>query len=353
MPGTQPIHSTASDEQWNAILSRDTTFRNAFILAVRTTGIYCRPGCPARTPSYKNVHIYESPADAERAGYRPCKRCNPKGESVQDRHAVIVAAACRTIESAETSPRLEDLARNARMSPHHFHRTFRAATGVTPKVYADSTRATRVRDQLTSSPSVTFAIYDSGFGSNGRFYEMLPDTIGMTPTSYRAGGDGMRIRYAMGESSLGTVLVAATDRGICALYLGDDPAILAQNLRTQFPKASLIDDDPGFTSTVATVIRFIDTPQSGLSLPLDIQGTIFQHRVWQALRTIPIGTTATYSGIAEQVGSPGAVRAVARACATNNVAVAIPCHRVVRKDGNLAGYRWGLDRKRDLLERER
>jgi len=298
------------------------------------------------------VTFFDSPASAERAGYRPCKRCNPRGQSLDEKHTSIVADACRSIESAEMEPTLQDLAAGAGLSPHHFHRIFRSVTGLTPKAYACAHRAQQVRRSLATASNVTRAIYDAGFGSHAGFYANTPQIIGMTPSSFRANGAGEKIRFAVGQSSLGSVLVASSDQGICAIQMSDDPDELVRQFQDQFASAELIGDDPEFASHVATVIGFIEAPGTGLDLPLDLRGTAFQHRVWQALRDIPAGTTMTYSEIAARIGSPRAVRAVAHACATNRVAVAIPCHRVVRKSGELAGYRWGIERKRELLSRE-
>lgn len=349
----EPDYST-DEQRWHAVQERDRSAGDRFVFAVQTTGIYCRPGCPSRHPLRTNVSFFATAADAERAGFRACKRCHPKGQSIGQRHAGLITRACRTIETADTAPTLAELAEEARLSPFHFHRIFRQITGLTPKAYADAHRADRVRRRLATSPSVTYAIYDSGYKSSGRFYASSAATIGMKPASYRAKGVDMRIRFAVGESSFGSVLVAATDRGICSILFGDDPQTLVEHLQDQFAHAELIAGDADFEATVATVIGFIEAPQTGLDLPLDVRGSAFQHRVWQALRTIPIGTTVTYADIARKIGAPGAARSVAGACAcaTNLLAVAIPCHRVVRRDGGLAGYRWGIDRKQALLTRE-
>jgi AraC family transcriptional regulator, regulatory protein of adaptative response / methylated-DNA-[protein]-cysteine methyltransferase len=349
---TSTTPSTTDDQRWESVRARDHNASGAFVFAVRTTGIYCRPACPARQPLRRNVVFYDTPDDAERAGYRPCKRCHPREQSLSERNAGLVAHACRTIESAAAEPALADLAGAAGMSPHHFHRIFRSVTGLTPKAYAAAHRARKVRQSLPAAPSVTYAIYDAGFGSNGGFYTSTPEMLGMTPSRYRANGSGMRIRFAIGESSLGSVLVAATDRGICSILMGNDPDALVRQLQDRFTNADLIGGDAAFENLIATVIGFIEAPQTGLDLPLDVRGSAFQHRVWQALREIPAGTTMTYSDIAAKIGSPRATRAVAQACASNGIAVAIPCHRVVRKNGDLAGYRWGIERKRELLTRE-
>jgi AraC family transcriptional regulator of adaptative response/methylated-DNA-[protein]-cysteine methyltransferase len=356
MTTTLPLTATrryaADDDRWQAVLDRDDAADGRFVTCVRTTGIYCRPSCPARHPKRENVFFAATPAEAERAGYRPCKRCHPNGQSTAQRNARAVADACRTIAEQEMAPSLAELAGSAGMSPYHFHRIFKEVTGLTPKSYAAAHRADRVRAHLANTPSVTRAIYEAGYGSNGRFYATAPETIGMTPTAYREGGVGTRIRFAVGQSSVGSVLVAATERGICAIRFGDDPEALVRDFQDQFAGAELIGNDEAFGRTVAAVIGAIEEPDQRFDLPLDVRGTAFQHRVWQALRTIPAGTTATYTEIAGRIGTPGSARAVAHACATNPVAVAIPCHRVVRQDGDLAGYRWGVERKRALLARE-
>ena len=334
-------------------MDRDPAADGAFIFSVRTTGVYCRPTCPARLALRKNVGFHATCQDAERAGFRPCKRCKPTGESLAAQHATVVAEACRTIESAKNVPTLNELAKAAGMSSQYFHRVFKANTGVTPKGYAAAHRAQRVRHELGHSETITSAIYGAGFNSNGRFYDSSNESLGMTPKTFRAGGSGVVIHFAVGESWLGPILVAASNKGICAILLGDDPARLVHDLEDQFPKAELVGGDTGFEKLIAKVVGFVEMPSIGLDLPLDIRGTAFQRRVWEALREIPSGSTASYSEIAEKIGLPKSVRAVAQACATNVLAVAIPCHRVVRADGSLSGYRWGVERKEKLLQRER
>jgi AraC family transcriptional regulator of adaptative response/methylated-DNA-[protein]-cysteine methyltransferase len=266
-------------------------------------------------------------------------------------HAAAVERACRALE-AEQPPDLNTLAEQAGMSRFHFHRVFKAATGITPKAYANALRASRARLQLERSASVTDAMYDAGFNSSGRFYEAAPAILGMTPTAFRKNGAGIDIRFAVAQCSLGALLVAGTGTGICEIALDADPEQLVRNLQDRFKAARLIGADDEFETWVAAVVSFVEDPSRGLDLPLDVRGTAFQRRVWEALRDIPVGTTATYSQVAERIGSPRAVRAVARACATNNIALAIPCHRVVRTDGSMAGYRWGIDRKRELIARD-
>src|SRR6266566_4888220 len=340
------------DACWKTVKRRDRAADGTFFYSVRTTGVYCRPSCAARLPRRENVTFHETCADAERAGFRPCKRCRPNEPTLAETHAAAVARACRLIEEAEEAPSLDALAQSAGMSRFHFHRVFKTVTGVTPKAYAAAQRIRRVREALPQSSTVTEAIYGAGFNSSGPFYAKSSQVLGMTPTRFRSGGSGAAIRFAVGECSLGSILVAATDQGVCAILLGDKPEALVRELEDRFPKATLVGGDRGFERWVAKVVGFVEAPALGLDLPLDVRGTAFQQRVWQALRKIPAGSTVTYSQIAKRIGLPKAVRAVAHACATNAIAVAIPCHRVVRNDGSLAGYRWGVERKRALLERE-
>jgi len=343
---------TTHDARWAAVVARDRGADGQFFYAVRTTGVYCRPSCAARRARPENVSFYASAGDAQRAGFRPCKRCKPDQPSLAEQHAVRVARLCRLIENAESVPGLEELARQAGLSIYHLHRVFKAVTGLTPKGYAAAHRARRVRAELARSSTVTEAIYGAGYGSNGRFYGESNQVLGMTPTRYRAGGTNVPIRFAVGQCSLGSILVAASERGVCAIFIGDDPDALTRDLQDRFPRARLIGGDADFEQLVAKVVGLVEAPAVGLELPLDVQGTAFQQRVWQALRKIPVGQTVSYSQIARRIGAPNAVRAVAQACAANRLAVVIPCHRVVRNDGALSGYRWGVERKRVLLERE-
>jgi AraC family transcriptional regulator, regulatory protein of adaptative response / methylated-DNA-[protein]-cysteine methyltransferase len=344
--------TTTADPRWQAVVSRNPSADGQFFYSVKTTGVYCRPSCAARPARPENVQFHSSCADAERAGFRPCKRCKPDQPPLADQHVAKVAEICRLIEAAETVPVLDTLARKAGLSPYHFHRIFKAVTGLTPKAYGAAHRAKRMRAELDRSTTVTAAIFDAGYNSNGRFYEKSDEVLGMTPSTYRAGGANTQIRFAIGECSLGSILVAVSARGVCAILLGNDPDALAREFQDKFPNAHLIGGDKAFEQIVAKVVGFVEAPRLGLNLPLDVRGTAFQQRVWQALRKIPVGSTASYADIAKQVGSPRAVRAVAQACAANVLAVAIPCHRVVRNDGALSGYRWGIERKRTLLERE-
>lgn len=343
----------SNDERWQAVRDRDLAADAHFVYAVRTTGIYCRPSSSARLPRRENVIFFDSAEQAEAAGFRASRRPKADRTAAARARAALVAQACRLIETSETAPSLESLAMQAQMSPFHFHRVFKAETGLTPKAYATAYRGTRLRQQLAAADaSVTDAIYAAGFNSNSRFYETSDMLLGMRASDYRAGGSGAVIRFAVGQCSLGAILVAQSQRGICAILLGDDPDALVRNLQDQFPKAQLLGGDETFEQLVAQVVGFIEMPAIGLNLPLDVRGTAFQQRVWQALREVPAGSTTSYSEIAARIGSPRAVRAVAQACAANPIAVAIPCHRVIRRDGDASGYRWGVDRKRALLQRE-
>ena len=344
--------ATLKDPRWQSVVARDHSADGAFCYSVRTTGVYCRPSCGSRRARPENVEFHASTAAAKGAGFRACKRCKPDQSSLAARQARQVAALCRLIENAETVTPLADLASHVGLSPYHVHRMFKAVTGLTPKAYAAAHRAARVRAELTKRGSVTSAIYGAGYNSSGRFYERSNQMLGLTPTKYRTGGADMEIRFAIGECSLGTILVAATARGVCAILMGDDADALAQDLERRFPRATMIGADADFEQLVAKVVGTIETPRLGMDLPLDVRGTAFQQRVWTALCAIPVGTTASYTEIAGAIGAPKSVRAVAAACAANALAVAIPCHRVVRTDGGLSGYRWGVERKRALLDRE-
>ena len=336
-----------SDPCWETLIRRQA---GDFVYSVKTTGVYCRPDCASRLPKPENVGFYATCDDAEAAGFRACKRCHPRGDNVQAKQAEMIADVCRFIEGAEDAPSLEEMAARAGLSPHHFHRRFKAMTGLTPKAYADAHRAKKVREGLSAGEAVTAALYEAGYGSSSRFYERSDAILGMTPKAFQSGGAG-DIRFAIGQCSLGAVLVAQSDKGICAITLGDAPEALIEDLQDRFPKANLIGADADFENTVAQVIGLVDQGQA-LYLPLDIRGTAFQQRVWQALRAIPAGQTRSYAEVAGMIGSPAAVRAVAGACAANALAIAIPCHRVVRTDGALSGYRWGVERKRALLQKE-
>jgi AraC family transcriptional regulator of adaptative response/methylated-DNA-[protein]-cysteine methyltransferase len=345
--------TSVDTRRWRSFSRRDKSADGNFIVAVKTTGIYCRPSCPARRPLRQNVKFYATPADARRAGFRACKRCKPDAAGPDREHADAVARACRVITQSESPPHLETLAQAAGMSPSHFHRVFKSQTGVTPRAYAAAHRARRLRHELSNGKSVTSAIHRSGFSSSGRFYTDSDTVLGMTPTAFRAGGKGETIRYAAGRCALGLVLVAATERGVCFIAMGDERNALLRDLQHRFPRADVVPADKAFARLVAKVVAFVERPAVGLDLPLDIRGTAFQQRVWQKLCEIPLGSTRTYAQIARAVGKPKAIRAVGQACAANPISLAIPCHRVVRGDGSLSGYYWGAGRKAKLLEAER
>lgn len=345
--------TTLDDPRWAAVLARDSKADGRFWYSVATTGVYCRPSCASRHARPEHVHFHASPAEAEAAGFRPCKRCHPDQPPLAQRHAQLIADACRAIAAAETPPTLAALAAGAGLSTYHFHRLFKAATGLTPRAYSAGQRAEQLRQALAQGDNVTTAIYAAGYGSGSRVYERTPQLLGMTPGTFRSGGQGQIIRFALGACALGALLVAASPQGLCAIALGDDPETLLRGLQDRFPQAELVGGDAEFERWVAQVVAYIEAPRLGLNLPLDIRGTAFQRQVWQALRDIPPGSTVSYSEIARRIGAPQAVRAVAGACAANLLAVAIPCHRVVRTDGALSGYRWGVERKRALLKREK
>jgi AraC family transcriptional regulator of adaptative response/methylated-DNA-[protein]-cysteine methyltransferase len=347
-----PTPSVAEDPRWARIVARDKAADGHLWYSVGTTGVYCRPSCPSRIANPQNVTLHETLESARATGFRPCKRCNPEGLSLECENAALVAKACRIIEESEEEPSLEELADAVGRSSSYFHRMFKATTGLTPKNYAVADRSKKVRKGLATGNSVTEAIYEAGFNSSGRFYEKSTGMLGMTPSQYRAGGIDEEIRFAVGQSSLGAILVASSTKGVASILLGDDPDELVRNLQDRFPNARLIGADRDYEALIARVVGFVEAPGIGLDLPLDVRGTAFQRRVWQALQEIPVGETVSYAEIARRIGSPKSVRAVAGACAANNLAVAIPCHRVVRNDGALSGYAWGIERKGALLDRE-
>ncbi|MDE8742578.1 bifunctional DNA-binding transcriptional regulator/O6-methylguanine-DNA methyltransferase Ada [Pectobacterium polaris] len=341
-----------ADSRWQAVVTRNQAADGCFIYAVKTTGIYCAPSCASRQPRRENVVFFATTDEAQAAGFRPCKRCRQGMLSRQEQQAQQIACACRMIEQAEHQPTLAVLAQAVGISAFHFHRVFKTITGLTPKQYASAHRHRQLREQLADSSTVTAAITAAGYDASGRFYADAGAHLGMTPTAFQNKGKGMTIHFGVGRCSLGEVLVAESEKGICAILLGDDPESLLHALQDMFANAQLIGGDAAFEQRMAQVVGFVDDPTIGLTLPLDIRGTAFQQRVWQALRAIPAGETLSYRDVAERIGSPAAVRAVAGACAANRLAVAIPCHRVVRHDGALSGYRWGVVRKRALLEKE-
>ncbi len=342
------------DDRWRAVEARNAAFDGAFVYAVASTGIYCRPSCPSRRPGRRRVTFFAAPEAAEHAGYRSCRRCRPRAIPARDARVEAVRRACRFIEAHDDGPpTLAALAADVGLSPYHLQRTFKRIVGVTPRQYADARRLGRLKTMLRAGDQVTGALYEAGYGSSSRLYERAPAQLGMTPATYRRGGAGARIGYAIAPCPLGRVLVAATARGISAVYLGDDEAALEAELRREYPAAEIARDDAGLGRWVAALVEHLDGRRPHLDLPLDVRATAFQRQVWEALQAIPYGATRSYGEIARAIGRPTAVRAVARACATNPVSVVVPCHRVVAADGGLAGYRWGTERKRALLAKER
>jgi AraC family transcriptional regulator of adaptative response/methylated-DNA-[protein]-cysteine methyltransferase len=343
----------AEAPRWQAVLARDPSPGcGPFLYAVTTQGVYCRPGCPSRTPLRRNTRFFADAPSAEAAGFRACRRCDPKGERAA-LHAEAVRAACDLIETAETMPSLAALAERAGYARHHFLRLFRDVTGLTPRSYAEGVRARRLQAALAAGERVAEAVAGAGFGSESRVYEDTARHLGMTPGAARRGGQGETIRIAHAGSAMGPLLVGATEAGICFIGFAEPPAALEGDLRARFPKARFEPADAALAAMVAEVAGFIAEPAAALALPLDLRGTAFQRRVWEALRAIPLGETRTYAGLAAEIGNPAAVRAVARACARNPVSLAVPCHRVIGADGDLTGYRWGVPRKAALLAGEK
>jgi AraC family transcriptional regulator of adaptative response/methylated-DNA-[protein]-cysteine methyltransferase len=342
------------DDRWKALVERDVQAGGEFLYGVLTTGVYCRPTCASRRPNRDNVRFFETSQEAEQAGFRPCKRCRPETPDWKPPQIRTVLKACKMMDEAETPPSLKDLAHASGLSAFHFQRLFKRVVGVTPKQYAAERRASLIRKHLKENSTVTEAMYLAGFGSSSRFYEKATATLGMKPSAYKNGARDKQIRFAIVPCYLGLVLVAATRQGVCAIDFGNTAGALKEELRRRFPKAEFQAPDRDFTAMIARILTFLEAPnRTGLSLSLDVQGTAFQRRVWLALQKIPPGDTVSYADIASRIEKPQAARAVAKACAANPVAVAIPCHRVVRSNGQLGGYRWGLERKRVLLERER
>lgn len=340
-------------ERWRALQRRAAEAEGRFLYAVKTTKVYCRPTCAARLALRENVLFFDSCEAAERAGFRACKRCRPMGKSQAARETEAVRRVCRLIEGSEVPLKLEELAKTAGFSRFHFLRLFKKIIGLSPRQYAVALRDGRMRSELKKTNAVTEAVYAAGYNASSRFYERSSALLGMRPKEYRAGGRGLRIQYAIVKSTLGLVLVAGTERGICCVHFGESREQVESHLRTNFSRAEIVKGSEEFRNWVKLAVREIEGDATADGLPLDVKGTVFQHRVWQALREIPVGQTLSYMELAAKIGNSGAVRAVARACATNPIAVVVPCHRVVRSDGDLAGYRWGLDRKRKLLEREK
>lgn len=344
-------HFDTDEARWAALISRDAAAATSFLYGVASTGVYCRPGCPSRLPKRERTRFFINAEHAQLQGYRACKRCSPDVAVPSSPAVEAVAQACEMIDRADVSPSLETLAAATGYSPSHFHRMFKDTLGVTPKEYASAGRLERVRDNLHKGSSVTNAMYAAGFGSSSRFYNAA-GSLGMKPSEYRAGAAGVEIRYSVGECSLGFLLVAESDKGVCSIEFGETEDELRVRLHERFPNANVREGDVEASARARLVSKLVESPSRGLDLPLDVRGTAFQIRVWKALQTIPPGATATYSEVAERIGSPNAARAVAGACAANNLAVAVPCHRVVRADGEPGGYRWGVARKAALLQRE-
>jgi AraC family transcriptional regulator, regulatory protein of adaptative response / methylated-DNA-[protein]-cysteine methyltransferase len=340
------------ETRWNGVLKKDAAQDGKYLFAVKTTGIYCRPSCPSRTPKRSNVSYFTSATFARAAGFRACLRCAPDGVSKREQQTQAVLAACRLIEQSESRLGLADLANKVGLSSRHFHRVFKDVTGVTPLDYFKARQIALIGKSVTSSKSVTDAIYDAGFSSSGRFYEATNAMLGMTPKAFKAGGAGQAIRVTVRESALGLVLVAATAKGICTIEFGDDASELTERVHKRFPSAVFLAEDAQFSGWVKSLVDHIELPKQALTLPLEIRGTVFQQQVWKALQEIPLGVTRSYGQVAESIGKPTAVRAVATACASNVLAVAIPCHRVVRGTGEISGYRWGIERKKKLLAAE-
>ncbi|MBL8161636.1 MAG: bifunctional DNA-binding transcriptional regulator/O6-methylguanine-DNA methyltransferase Ada [Anaerolineae bacterium] len=339
------------DARWAALTARDKGCDGLFVVAVQTTGVYCRPSCSARQPRRENVTFYDNAQAASAAGFRPCKRCAP--DSVAH-DAEMVARVCRYIEShLDERLTLDTLGNHVGLSPQHMQRIFKRAMGISPREYADAQRMEAVKARLSEGASVTGALYEAGYSSSSRLYERAAGHLGMTPATYRQGGAGQTIRYAAAQCALGWVLIGATAKGICAVRLGDTPEFLVSDLERSYPAATIESDTEGLGEWLAALLRHLEGQQPHLDLPLDIRATAFQQRVWAALRAIPYGETRSYTQVAQAIGQPTAARAVAQACANNPVAVVIPCHRVVREDGSLSGYRWGVERKRALLDHER
>jgi AraC family transcriptional regulator, regulatory protein of adaptative response / methylated-DNA-[protein]-cysteine methyltransferase len=348
----------SNPDLWNAVLKRDASRDGSFVFAVRSTGIYCRPSCPARRPHREQVRFFKLPEAAEQAGFRACKRCHPRSARGHDPQVELVRRICHIIDDHDNEPvTLENLASITGVNAYHLQRTFKQVMGITPREYADSRKLDRFKSGVKKGASVINAMYDAGYGSSRALYEKSSAQLGMTPATYGRGGKGMRIAFTIGDSPLGRLLVAATERGVCSVTLGDSDAELTRALFAEFPEASIDSKDTSISPSLNLWLDYVLDSLKGehrsVDLPLDIQATSFQWRVWQELRRIPFGSTRSYQEIAKAIGKPKAVRAVARACASNRLALVIPCHRVIREDKSLGGYRWGLGRKKKLLEKER
>ena len=343
------------DQLWQAVIARDARFDGQFVFAVSSTKVYCRPSCPSRRPRRDRVSFFNVPDAAERAGFRACLRCKPRSERVVDPQVALVQRVCRLLDSSGENEtlKLAELASQAGVSQFHLQRTFKRVMGISPRQYAKARRFGSFKQLVREGESVTNAVYDSGFNSSSRLYEQAAEELGMTPATYSRGGRGVQIDYTIVTSPLGRMLVAVTERGVCAVRMADADAELERDLRAEFPEATIQRADASLRETVQKILRHLTNNEPHLDLPLDVRSTAFQRQVWEKLRAIPYGQTVSYGDVAKSLGKPGAVRAVGRACATNPVALVIPCHRVVREDQSLGGYRWGLERKQRLLDLER
>ena len=342
------------DQLWQAVMAKDARFDGQFVFAVSSTGVYCRPSCPSRRAHRERVKFFELPEAAEQAGFRACLRCQPRRARVMDPQIELVQRVCRLLNSNDSeSLKLAELASQAGVSPFHLQRTFKRVMGISPRQYLAARKIDNFKTLVRKGESVTTSLYESGFNSSSRLYEHAAEELGMTPATYSRGGRGMDISYTIAASPMGRLLVAVTERGVCAVRMADNDAELEKDLRDEFPNAELKRDDSALRESVQKIVNHLENNEPRLDLPLDIKATAFQRQVWEQLRSIPYGETVSYGDVAKALGKPGAVRAVGRACATNPVALVIPCHRVVREDKTLGGYRWGLDRKKKLLEHER
>jgi AraC family transcriptional regulator, regulatory protein of adaptative response / methylated-DNA-[protein]-cysteine methyltransferase len=341
------------DEFWTAVLSKDRTYDGQFVFAVSSTHIYCRPSCPSRRPKRENVSFFALPAAAEKAGFRACLRCHPDDVQTKDPQVEMVQRVCRLIESSEGEPvTLDSLSEQVGVSSFHLQRTFKSIMGMSPSDYAETRRVNKFKQGVQAGEKITSAMYDAGFGSSSRLYELASSQLGMTPATYGKGGRGAVIRYAIGDSPLGRLLVASTEKGVCSVRLGDSDDALTTELKQEFSAAEILLDESRLRPALTAVLDHLNDRTPRIDLPLDIRATAFQRQVWEQLQKIPAGETHSYSQVAKGIGQEKAVRAVARACGTNPVALVIPCHRVIREDRSLGGYRWGVDRKKKLLERE-
>ncbi len=356
---TMKMNSTNKDVFWHAVETKDRRFNGTFFFGVNTTGIYCKPSCAARPPKRQNVVFFETPKTAEKQGFRACQRCKPDSATERDPQVEMVLKVCQLIEDGigggaggEANISLEFLSEETGMSPHHLQRTFKSILGITPKQYATALKIKSFKEQVQLGEDVTGAMYEAGFGSSRALYEKAAEKLGMTPAAYKSKGKGMKINYTVTDSDLGKMLVAKTERGICSVTFGDKETELVENLKNEFSAAEISEDKSGLNTAVKSILNLLDGKEKRFALPLDIQATAFQLQVWETLRKIPYGETRSYKQVAESIGKPSAVRAVARACATNPTALITPCHRVVRENGDLSGYRWGVERKREILAKE-